>query len=292
MRRHSTIVACLTVLASIPSCVGQNLSTALNFQVQSGGNTNYFFRDNTTAAQILFPNATADFGPQRFVAALPAGNSGALVYFLPQNSSTSLSVQAVNGSLSSVIHELNNTGISGRMSFDNNASMGVAVIGAVRAMRDYVEGGGLTSVDHCLIVARVSVISLLGSHSHEIFNYTLGTFNSSYFQLHRHNINGTITSDFIMQTDPSLNLSFSVTPGNNGTWTPPTIDFLLQANATIGYADFTFLTNETSLVPFGTQDLFLQAPPLEASPALSNALAGLSNGTSSQGTEVCIHYLI
>ncbi|KZT43842.1 hypothetical protein SISSUDRAFT_1057376 [Sistotremastrum suecicum HHB10207 ss-3] len=263
--RPRILAACLALLPSLPSSAGQNSSFTLDFQVQSGGNTNYFFRDDIAAAQILFPNATADSGPQRFVAALPAGNSGALVYFIPRNASTSLSVQAVNRSFTSTVQAFNNTGISGQMSFDNNASMGVAIIGAVRAMRDYVEGGGLT---------------------HEIFNYTLGDFNSSYLQLHRHNINGTITSDFIMQTNPNLNLSFSITPGNNGTWTPPKIDFLLPVNATTGYANFTFLTNESSLAPFNTQDLFLQSPPEEASPALINALAGLANGTSSQGDQV------
>jgi hypothetical protein len=57
----------------------------LLFQVESGENVNYFLRDNLTTAQLLLTSPKASAGVQRLVVALPAGNSGALAYFLPLN---------------------------------------------------------------------------------------------------------------------------------------------------------------------------------------------------------------
>ena len=68
---------------------------------------------------------------------MPAGNSGALSYFLPLNSNEQLSVQLVNSSLlQDAAGGFNNVGVQGRMTFSTDATLGVTILGAVRAMRD------------------------------------------------------------------------------------------------------------------------------------------------------------
>lgn len=112
-------------------------SIGLSFQVSSGGNYNYFLRDNITSAQLLLTNdsSAGPSGFYRLVAALPAGNTGALVYFLPSVANTTFSVDLVNGTLNSTTDEYNNTGIQADLTFSGGARLGVTIIGAVRAMR-------------------------------------------------------------------------------------------------------------------------------------------------------------
>ena len=128
---------CSVLCAALSSA--QNSSSTLDLRLTAAGNVNVLFRDNVTSAQLL---ATAISGPlQRYIVALPAGNSGSLVYFLAQNSNN-LSVTIRNDSVSSVQRPYNNVGVQAELEFSANASMGVSVIGDVRAMRDYVEGAG------------------------------------------------------------------------------------------------------------------------------------------------------
>ena len=115
---------------------------SLSFRVVSGGNDNYFLRDNLTSAQLLLTSANSTSVPRRLVVALPAGNSGALTYFLPANASggangtsTSLGVSLVEGSLKSATADYFNVGVQADLVFDGNATLGVTIIGAVRAMR-------------------------------------------------------------------------------------------------------------------------------------------------------------
>lgn len=107
------------------------------FHVISGSDDNYFYRDNITTAQLLLTNSPPTIStPRRFVTALPAGNNGALVYFLPRNSSQSLNVQLVNGNLqSTTVDSGESRGIHADLQFSGNATFGVTIIGAVRAMR-------------------------------------------------------------------------------------------------------------------------------------------------------------
>jgi hypothetical protein len=143
----ATTALSLAPLAANAQESGANNNSALFFQVTSGGNDNFFLRDNVTSAQVLLTSAnnTATI-PRRLVVALPAGNSGALTYFLPLNSDnitandTSLSVTLVNGTLQSTAQEFNNTGVQADLAFSSNATLGVTIIGAVRAMRGMLVG--------------------------------------------------------------------------------------------------------------------------------------------------------
>lgn len=108
----------------------------LVFTVSSGGNDNYFLRDNVTAAQLGLTNPNiSDTQPRRLVVALPAGNSGALTYFLPLNETEPLAVSLANGSFQSTTEEFNNRGIQADLTLSTNATLGVTIIGSVRAMR-------------------------------------------------------------------------------------------------------------------------------------------------------------
>lgn len=137
--RLMLLTTALTCIAQVAH--GQILpsnDTQLSFSVSSGGNDNYFLRDNVTSAQLLLTSANSTNTLRRLVVALPAGNSGALTYFTPLNSTSgasNLSVSLVNGSFTSTTREYNNTGAQADLSFSGNATLGVTIIGAVRAMR-------------------------------------------------------------------------------------------------------------------------------------------------------------
>lgn len=128
--------------------VGEPNAT-LAFHVASGENDNYFLRDGRTSGQLVLTSANnTSAAPRRLVVALPAGNSGALAYFLPKDASTdagasggnstsptALGVTLVEGSLKSATADYFNIGVQADLAFDRNATLGVTIIGAVRAMR-------------------------------------------------------------------------------------------------------------------------------------------------------------
>ncbi|KAF9477873.1 hypothetical protein BDN70DRAFT_933848 [Pholiota conissans] len=259
------------------------------FHVLSGSNDNYFYRDNTTSAQLLLTNAQATSvnTTRRLVVALPAGNNGALVYFLPKDTAGSLNVELVNGSLTSTTAANENKGIQADLIFSGNATVGVTIVGAVRALRDYVEGSGTM---------------------HEIFNYTLSSFSATEVRLHRQYINSTSESqlgqnsrvhpkvfksvDLYLSVPPSSKARLSVHPSRNGTFTPPTIDIILPRSSqplTFGslvqarenFIRVRVVTNETTLVGFDPASLFLSEE--EASdPAIKTAIASLPVNISEQ----------
>jgi hypothetical protein len=146
----------LVVSSLVLSCsvLGHKLlkkEEGISFQLLSGGNDNYFLRDSVTSGQLLLTNASNTLNDfSRLVVAFPAGNSGALVYFLPLGTdnktlnapsacsgggSQRLSVSLVNGTLKSTQAEFSNAGVQADISFSGNTTLGVTIIGAVRAMR-------------------------------------------------------------------------------------------------------------------------------------------------------------
>lgn len=120
--------------------IASSSSADLSFNLTSGQNVNYVFRNNVTAAQVLLTAPNASLGLSRFVVALPAGNSGSLVYFIPKNDSSgsdnSTSTKALqvtlDGGLKATKGSHNATGVKGKLSFNKNATVGVTIIGAVR----------------------------------------------------------------------------------------------------------------------------------------------------------------
>ncbi|KAI0341534.1 hypothetical protein BDW22DRAFT_1421109 [Trametopsis cervina] len=259
------------VLASLTPCAAKPTlsSDQLSFSVSVGGNDNHFIRDNVTSAQLLLTSPNASHAPSRLVVAFPAGNSGALTYFLPLNSSD-ISIELVNGSLSSVAKEFNNSGVQADLHVQGNVTLGVTIIGAVRAMRDYVEGNRTM---------------------HSIFNYTLESFNASSVRFHRRWINSTVGDPPLIFHGADLYLSvpegsptqFLDEPSENTTISP-TVNIISPAGSS-GLIRVAVVTNETSLVGPGPSRLFL-AESTHNTQDLRTASQGLSNGNSSTADQV------
>lgn len=144
--RSSTLVWFTLLVRAAGLGFAQNTiqSTGLSFRITSGDNDNYFLRDNVTSCQLLVTSSNETAPVRRVVFALPAGNSGALAYFLPMNTSSStnsssnsseLGISLVDGSFVSTTGDFNNTGAQADFNFTTNATLGVIIIGAVRAMR-------------------------------------------------------------------------------------------------------------------------------------------------------------
>ncbi|KAF4621368.1 hypothetical protein D9613_001000 [Agrocybe pediades] len=289
-----SLCAVLTVATSSTPPHRPPSSSATTFHVTSGSNENFFYRDNITTAQLLLTSTNASTNTtRRLVAALPAGNNGALVYFLPKDTDNSpqLNMELVNGSMISVTAENGNRGVQADMQFSANATLGVTIVGAVRALRDYVEGSGTM---------------------HEIFNYTLSSFSQTEVRLHRQYINATspspsVTStrhskpqpeifksvDLFLSIPPGSSARLSVKPSPKGSSAPPTIDIVLPPpSSTRGHSPkppkasapivrFQVMTNETSLVGLDVDNLFLS--PNEASTeTLKSVLEDLPRDVANQ----------
>ncbi|TFK74714.1 hypothetical protein BDN72DRAFT_854008 [Pluteus cervinus] len=248
------------------------LAQSLNFHLTSGANDNHFYRDEVTSAQVLLTSANVPTNLRRFVAALPAGNSGALTHFLPLNSTSPLTVTLVNGSLISTVDEFNNAGIQADLAFTNSATLGVTIIGAVRAMRDYVEGDGTM---------------------HQIFNYTLASFNATTIRFHRQNINLTMTAsgneayktaDLYLSIPESSTAQLSVRPAES-VISPPTVSILIPEDATNSILRLRFVTNETSPLGLDPADVF-QSPTTARNAQLRQVLQGLADGSKLAAQQV------
>ncbi|KAK7472324.1 hypothetical protein VKT23_000443 [Stygiomarasmius scandens] len=241
----------------------RSAATPLSFQISSGGNENFFYRDDQTSAQVLLTSPSSNATVRRFVVALPAGNSGALVYFLPlSNGTDDLAVSLINDTLISTTEDFNNTGIQADLLFSQNATLGVTIVGAVRAMRDYVEGGGTMN---------------------SVFNYTLGEFNESSVWLHHRYINASDSSNqnsefkytSLHLSTPSSSLArFSVTPNATANGSP--IINIYTPSSGGSPVRVRVLSNETSLPGLNPPALFLNESDA-ATPGVLTALQKLRN---------------
>lgn len=136
---------------------------------------------------------------------------------------------------------------------------------------------------------------------HSIFNYTLTSYNETSVRLHRQWINTTSPdssryrgADLYLTVPAESPARLAVTPGDNGTWTPPTVDIIIPASADPGQAGVVtvkVVTNETSLPGLVTQRLFLPENATETT-ALQNVLQGLSDEESNAAKQVCPGYSI
>jgi hypothetical protein len=156
---------------------------------------NYVYRDDLTSAQIVL-SANSSERPARLIVAFPKGNTGILTYFVPNNGS-SVGATTDLSSFTSVQEENNQTGLSGTLQLDNEVRLGVTLIGSIRTVRDYTEGNGLLN---------------------EIFNWTLGSYDTGHVELVRHWINGTTTQFLRFEDDGGAR--FDITPSSNKTIAP------------------------------------------------------------------------
>ncbi|KAK8853168.1 hypothetical protein IAR55_003869 [Kwoniella newhampshirensis] len=271
----------LTVISVLDVGVGvyaqTNPSAGLRFgPVNFAGYDNYVYRDNVTSAQIVLTDSSSTSEPSRFIAAFPNGNTGALVYFIPVNSSNSTTALGTTldlGTVASVSQANNQTGLSGNLSFSGDLTFGVTLIGSVRTLRDYVEGGGVF---------------------HSIFNYTVPYFSNTTILLQRNWINGTTVQYLTFET--LSNGVFNVTPNANAS-IPPTIRLIRPdpaTNATVRFTHVLNFTGTTPVTPFvpleglGKESLFLTTAPTtnESTTTNNSALTSVLQTIQNNGSAI------
>lgn len=127
---------------------------------------------------------------------------------------------------------------------------------------------------------------------HDIFNYTLASYNTTFLRLHRQWINTTSPTssiykgaDLYLTVPENSTAQLSVTPGDNGAWTPPTVDILVPPGSSEGIVTVAVVTNETSLAGLNTEGLFLPEST-NGTQALQTALVGLADGNSTAAQQV------
>lgn len=246
----------------------------LSLNLTSGPYDNYFYRSNLTAAQVLLTNTSAanpsDNSTKptlnRFLVALPAGNSGSVAYFLPYtNGSTANATNSTGSGLTVTLGESGIKGaygdgglhgVTGELVLSQSATLGTTLLGSIRTVRDYTEGNGLTN---------------------QIFNWTVTQADNQTIWLSKPWLNETIVRnaqgeqtgtaryslEWLLQATNGT--SFEVIPSNNGTYTPPTVHILtppVNTNDTTrampqpATVTFTVQVNETALAPLSVDTLF------------------------------------
>ncbi|KLU89858.1 hypothetical protein MAPG_08827 [Magnaporthiopsis poae ATCC 64411] len=129
-----------------------------NLRLISGPFENFFLSDCHSAGHVILTSPVSD--PRfasigaRVIFAWPAGNSGILAKFVPGNNITgNLGIRLVNsviGAPLGAVYEPASSGssspptvgISTQIEFNSSATITTAILGSVRTIRDFVEGGG------------------------------------------------------------------------------------------------------------------------------------------------------
>lgn len=144
------------VLAQSSFCSG----AATHLHLVDPPYNNYFYSDCHTSAHVITrsPLATSDLGviTPRLLIAWPAGNSGIASFFDPENGERgTLSIQLEDltktGETLEPIYMPNSAGtsdnptvgISGVIDFNSSAVLTLSILGSIRAIRDFNEGGNI-----------------------------------------------------------------------------------------------------------------------------------------------------
>lgn len=125
---------------------------------------NYFLSDCITSSHVIVTSQDADSNRStvkpRLLIAWPAGNSGAAAYFQAENNNTYLGLRLENTTSDGEVLETVNeppadetrnenrrVGVKGLVHFDTPALLTLPILGSIRSIRDYSEGGGILSPD-------------------------------------------------------------------------------------------------------------------------------------------------
>ncbi|KAE8447211.1 hypothetical protein EG329_011042 [Mollisiaceae sp. DMI_Dod_QoI] len=121
---------------------------------------NYFYSDCNSATQVVVTSPLSDsnltiIGP-RVIVAWPAGNSGIVAYFQPENGvNGTLGIQLLNSTIGNPLGPVYNNsyggnatvGITTDIEFNSSAVLSVAILGSIRTIRDFTEGPSLLRPD-------------------------------------------------------------------------------------------------------------------------------------------------
>lgn len=124
-----------------------------NLQLSDPPYDNHFYSDRNVSAQVVVTSPQNDsdlsiIGP-RFIVAWPAGNSGACVFFQPENGKNgSLDIKIVNSTVGSPLAPVHidrenaypSLGVQGVIEFSSKAVLSTPILGSIRAIRDFTEG--------------------------------------------------------------------------------------------------------------------------------------------------------
>ncbi|KAF2032423.1 hypothetical protein EK21DRAFT_61144 [Setomelanomma holmii] len=132
-----------------PDCPG----AASWLYLPDGPQANYFYSDCHAATHVIVTSPRVgdnlNIVKPRLIVAWPAGNSGILALFEPGSGQPgTLAVSsATNADALSPVYEAGGTnprvGVSGTISFNDSAILAVPVLGSIRSIRDYIEGGNI-----------------------------------------------------------------------------------------------------------------------------------------------------
>jgi hypothetical protein len=120
---------------------------------------NYFYSDCHSSTHVIVTSPLSSsnldvIGP-RLLVAWPAGNSGIVTFFEPENGEKgTLSVQLENSTTASEPLEpiyvadtsgagRPRVGVAGLINFNSSAVLSTSILGSIRTIRDYTEGGGI-----------------------------------------------------------------------------------------------------------------------------------------------------
>lgn len=127
---------------------------ALNLHLSDPPYDNYFYSDCHSSTQVIVTSPLSDsnltiIGP-RLIVAWPAGNSGIVTFFEPQNGvNGSLGIELVNATTSNQTLQPVYTdsgsgnpvvGISSLINFNSSSILSLAILGSIRTIRDFTEG--------------------------------------------------------------------------------------------------------------------------------------------------------
>jgi len=117
---------------------------------------NYFYSDHNVSAQFVgtspIPGSDLSIIGPRFIVAWPAGNSGACVFFQPENGKNgTLHIEVINSTTGSPLAPVHierddaypSVGVQGIIKFNSAAVLSTPILGSIRAIRDFTEGPSL-----------------------------------------------------------------------------------------------------------------------------------------------------
>lgn len=133
---------------------------ASRLHIQDGSYDNRFYSDCHSSAHVLVtsPRAGDDLSlvRPRLIVAWPAGNSGAYALFRPASGQAGtlamrLEESASTGEIVDPIYETSGNGnpivgVTGEISFNDSSILAVPVLGSIRAIRNYAEGGSIDEI--------------------------------------------------------------------------------------------------------------------------------------------------
>lgn len=112
---------------------------------------NYFYSDCHSSSHVIItnprPESNLSIVKPRLLVAWPAGNSGLVAFFAPESGQYgTLSIgleKTASGEDLDPINESTRVGVSGVVKFNDTARLTVPVLGSIRSIRDFTEGGKL-----------------------------------------------------------------------------------------------------------------------------------------------------